>query len=185
MPTISPHSAPPWFHPTRDYWFTHNLLFNIREQTFQNLCNLSISMCLSYGFVCASAGTPCLLYLLVCIHCIQLLHLSVKCFCDERETSLKNECPTEINEIMFFFFLSHIQRVTKSVLWLTTWKSAFHKIERGIPKGTILGRILFSFCISNLTETCPDVGLQMYSDDTAFCQNLYISAKTVMLLQKN
>lgn len=46
---------PPPSHPTRDYWFTHNLLFNIREQTFQNLCNLSFSMCLSYRFVFASA----------------------------------------------------------------------------------------------------------------------------------
>lgn len=54
----SPPSIPPPFHPTRDYWFTHNLLFNIREQTFQNLCNLSISMGLSVhlqrGCACGS-----------------------------------------------------------------------------------------------------------------------------------
>lgn len=43
-------------NPTRDYWFTHNLLFNIGEQTFQNLRNLSISVCLSQ-LVCAAAGS--------------------------------------------------------------------------------------------------------------------------------
>ena len=68
MPTISPRSIPPSLHPTRDYWFTHNLLFNIREQTFQNLCNLSISMCLSYGFVCASAESGCVCRRSFCLH---------------------------------------------------------------------------------------------------------------------
>lgn len=99
MPTISPHSIPPSLHPTRDYWFTHNLLFNIREQTFQNLCNLSISMCLSYGFVCASAESGC-----VCC-CSFWLHpdaASVRSLWRERAASLKKrrciECPSQINE---------------------------------------------------------------------------------------
>lgn len=83
MPSISPHSVLPSFHPTRDYWFTHNLLFNIREQTFQNLCNLSISMCLSSGFDCASAQRSCLF--LVYMHCIQMLYVSY--VCHKRETS--------------------------------------------------------------------------------------------------
>lgn len=70
----SPPSIPPPFHPTRDYWFTHNLLFNIREQTFQNLCNLSISMGLSVhlqrGCVCGS----------FCYTWIALKNLSLKSF---------------------------------------------------------------------------------------------------------
>lgn len=60
-PPSSPASLPhmpapsrPSSNPTRDYWFTHNLLFNIGEQTFQNLRNLSISVCLSQ-LVCAAA----------------------------------------------------------------------------------------------------------------------------------
>lgn len=60
-PPFGPTSLPympapsrPSSNPTRDYWFTHNLLFNIGEQTFQNLRNLSISVCLSQ-LVCAAA----------------------------------------------------------------------------------------------------------------------------------
>lgn len=49
-----PAPSRPSSNPTRDYWFTHNLLFNIGEQTFQNLRNLSISVCLSQ-LVCVAA----------------------------------------------------------------------------------------------------------------------------------
>lgn len=82
MPAPSPHSAPPSSNPTRDYWFTHNLLFNIGEQTFQNLCNLSISMCLSY-LVFASAESPRCARL-----CIQTPRPSKVCLTREE---LKNE----------------------------------------------------------------------------------------------
>lgn len=99
MPTISPRSIPPSLHPTRDYWFTHNLLFNIREQTFQNLCNLSISMCLSYGFVCASAESGCVC---CCSFCLHPDAASVRSLWRERAASLKKcrrvECPSQINK---------------------------------------------------------------------------------------
>lgn len=100
MPAPSPHSAPPSSNPTRDYWFTHNLLFNIGEQTFQNLCNLSISMCLSY-LVCASAESPRCARL-----CIQTLHPSKVCLTRE-ELKKENKkwkrvkCLTQINKNIF------------------------------------------------------------------------------------
>lgn len=42
----------------------------------------------------------------------------------------------------------------------------FHKIETGIPQGTILGCILFSLYFNSLPENCLEVNLRMYADDT-------------------
>lgn len=53
-------------------------------------------------------------------------------------------------------------------------RSTFLKIETGIPQGTVLGPILFSLYINDLPDVCPDIGLQMYADDTV----VYASGKT-------
>jgi len=53
-------------------------------------------------------------------------------------------------------------------------KSAPCKIKTGIPQGTILGPILFSLYVNELPEVCPEVGLQMYADDTV----VYVSGKS-------
>ncbi len=52
--------------------------------------------------------------------------------------------------------------------------SVFHKIETGIPQGTILGPILFSLYINDLPQICPGIGLQMYADNTV----VHVSGKT-------
>lgn len=57
-------------------------------------------------------------------------------------------------------------------------RSAFLKIETGIPQGTVLGPILFSLYINDLPDVCPDIGLQMYADDTV----VYASGKTCTLV---
>ncbi len=43
----------------------------------------------------------------------------------------------------------------------------------GIPQGIILGLILFSIYINDLSEVCPDASLQMFADDTV----IYVSVK--------
>ncbi|XDV36142.1 hypothetical protein PO909_005986 [Leuciscus waleckii] len=53
-------------------------------------------------------------------------------------------------------------------------KSAPCKIKTGIPQGTILEPVLFSLYVNELPEVCPEVGLQMYADDTV----VYVSGKS-------
>lgn len=53
-------------------------------------------------------------------------------------------------------------------------KSAPSKIKTGIPQGTTLGPILFCLYVNDLPEVCPEVGLQMYADDTV----VYMAGKT-------
>ncbi len=48
------------------------------------------------------------------------------------------------------------------------------KIETGIPQDTVLGPILSSLYINDLPDVWPDIGLQMYADDTV----VYASGNT-------
>lgn len=57
-------------------------------------------------------------------------------------------------------------------------KSAPCKIKTGIPQGTILGPVLFSLYVNELPEVCPEVGLQMYADDTV----VYVSGKSPVVI---
>lgn len=52
------------------------------------------------------------------------------------------------------------------VIVINNIKSTFHTIGFGIPKRTVLGRLLFSLCINDLPQICPSTDLQMYADDT-------------------
>ena len=45
-------------------------------------------------------------------------------------------------------------------------RSTVLQIETGIAQGTVLGPILFSLYINDLPDVYPDIGLQMYADDT-------------------
>lgn len=95
MPPISPHSVSPSFHPTRDYWFTHNLLFNIREQTFQNLCNLSISV--SIVWVCLYI---CRETVFVVASGKHALHQNTVCQkFDKRPKTWKNPCKNGLHKV--------------------------------------------------------------------------------------
>lgn len=53
-------------------------------------------------------------------------------------------------------------------------KSVTHDNSHGVPKGYILGPLLFSLFISDLASCCPkNVTCQMYADDAV----LYVQAK--------
>ncbi len=56
--------------------------------------------------------------------------------------------------------------------------SSFASCPIGVPQGSILGPILFSFYINDLPQVCPGVNVVMYADDTV----LFVHARTKELV---
>ena len=56
-------------------------------------------------------------------------------------------------------------------------QSTYLNCKIGVPQGSILGPLLFSLYINDLSTVCPSVHLQMYADDTV----LYVHTKNKQL----
>ncbi len=84
-----------------------------------------------------------------------------------------------ISKQSLLWFDSYLISREQSVV-INNVKSVPHNIDIGIPQETILGPILFSIYINDLSEVCPDASLQMYADDTV----IYVSGKNCVEIEE-
>ncbi len=91
---------------------------------------------------------------------------------DNENHNIKKKKKYYISIRSLLWFDSYLKSREQSVV-INNVKSVPHNINIGIPQGTILGPILFSVYINDLSDVCPDASLQMYADDTV----IYVSGR--------